>query len=1444
MDEVNEFFDLSRPKQRIILRGPQTNGVQVVDEDFISNLSERRYEGPSTKPNLGSDYATEYQERERTIYMERKPTIDEHDGGIDSLENLTSIGDMSLVADLTEETLTQVYNKYTFHKDVNPNLSINEVKKKILATISAQNVTIIEGPTGCGKTTQVPQWILDDSYEKRKHCNIIVTQPRRIAAISISKRVCQERGWDLGGLVGYQVGLENKTTNDTRLRYVTTGVLLQKLVAAQNMNEYSHIILDEIHERGQDMDFLLLIVRKFLYTNSRSVKVILMSATFNIKDFAQYFAASTPTGYEMSPVISVQKKSPFVVKDFYLNQLDKLGAMPHIKFEDPIISEESYNIVVKLIHAFENIDKNERHVDESQDETDYTRPTVLVFLPGINEIEELHKKLTYTKSRQEIVPESGQYNWTVLPLHSTITSDEQANVFHKAPPGFRKIILSTNIAESSITVPDIKYIIDFCLMKVLVADPYTNFTSLQLCWASKSNCKQRAGRTGRVCDGRVYRLVPDHFYEMLPEDCPPEIKRCPLDRLVLLSKMLKMGTPKSILALAMDPPDLSNIQRTVLTLKEVGGLLKTCNGELTPEDGDITYLGVIMAKLPVDVRISKLIVLGYIYGCLNECIIMGSAMSVKSIFSSPFQERLKAYNTKLTWADGSTSDCLAALNVYQVWHNLRQQQHFKTTRGGERGWAKEAYVQLRALNEMDDLVREMRRRLAREGIEDTMGNMKSSWNRAEKPFILKLLIAGAFYPHYFVQPKNTDDYERDAVKILAGCDPCNTIYLKTEGISNQPLELYTKSLKHSLYDVSDETRVTFDKNSSKIFVSFISCHRQRDQRQQDAIMPGIPGKVVLPVYKAVKMRQLKLPISINVLPQDKAEAAFAALSAKDKEEINYLSARLPDIDDTYIDVVISHIINCGNFWVQHADVSSREELMKVNTGINNQNLTSVSAKKAVQVGELYAAPYEDESTATRYYRAVIKLLLPQDMVWVFYIDYGNYARVRKSTLREIPKNALRDISPLAFECMLSEIAPSVLKDTRGIWSNEANMKFQQLTANKRLIAKVYSVAYGVVSVELLVENQLNVNEYLIQQGLAQCAEEGYQSKLNHDIRESAKTLQMVQIRALNKEQALTSVPNHFEVHSPNPKDCCQRITLKGPFSPLEVSVFNLMLGSKDKTVGIEWNSVNSVLLDTNPQDPYERLLVSACVGQNQSGDRLTLRHTTLMPNIPGLLTIVSLIFCPTMEMRRDSTKTRYTSTLCGLGHDGNGRALFPEHDMLINVDVDLKNEDLEYINHLRHLMNIMLFRQDGQDEPLIDEKLKAMIPSKIREIITKLMLRQRKHREIIPVAQAWKWNSVPVTDIQEPDMPDTMQSSVFPLHSALTLYPVNQDEIKKLAAENQKLYEAVSRNSAISSKRELECTLCGTAPLPLHSLRIHLFSRMHKEKEADLSITNKSTSYE
>nr|XP_008539220.1 PREDICTED: putative ATP-dependent RNA helicase TDRD9 isoform X2 [Equus przewalskii] len=231
---------------------------------------------------------------------------------------------------------------------------------QVISLIESNSVVIIHGATGSGKSTQLPQYILDHYIQRSAYCNIVVTQPRKIGASSIARWISRERAWALGGLVGYQVGLEKIATGDTKLIYMTAGVLLQKLVSAKSLMEFTHVFIDEVHERTEEMDFLLLVVRKLLRTNSRFVKVVLMSATINCKDFADYFAV--PVQNKMNPayVFEVEGK-PHSIEEYYLNDLEHVHhsrLSPHL-LEEPVITKDIYEVAVSLIQMFDDLDMKE-----------------------------------------------------------------------------------------------------------------------------------------------------------------------------------------------------------------------------------------------------------------------------------------------------------------------------------------------------------------------------------------------------------------------------------------------------------------------------------------------------------------------------------------------------------------------------------------------------------------------------------------------------------------------------------------------------------------------------------------------------------------------------------------------------------------------------------------------------------------------------------------------------------------------------------------------------------------------------------------------------------------------------------------------------------------------------------------------------------------------------
>ena len=294
-----------------------------------------------------------------------------------------------------DKDLTQLFD-FRRQKSEVWQLPILDHKEEILNKVATGQVVVLTGPTGCGKSTQVPQFILEEHARECRKVNIVVTQPRKIAASSVAKRVCEERGWRLGGLVGYQVGLDKAHKSpDTRLLYVTTGVLKRMLIAKRQMNEWTHVILDEVHEREEDMDLVLLVCKKLLLTNSRGVKLVVMSATMDSGKFMAYLAAPRlgTAGLEFPQQVAVGRRRGGEVQEYYWDSLATLLPGRYPAAEDgqefdpasPSVRQGAVQVCRVLLERLDKLEAQEREMSGKR-----RRPgAVLVFLPGIHEIQQV-----------------------------------------------------------------------------------------------------------------------------------------------------------------------------------------------------------------------------------------------------------------------------------------------------------------------------------------------------------------------------------------------------------------------------------------------------------------------------------------------------------------------------------------------------------------------------------------------------------------------------------------------------------------------------------------------------------------------------------------------------------------------------------------------------------------------------------------------------------------------------------------------------------------------------------------------------------------------------------------------------------------------------------------------------------------------------------------------
>ncbi|EME42186.1 hypothetical protein DOTSEDRAFT_175071 [Dothistroma septosporum NZE10] len=553
------------------------------------------------------------------------------------------------------------------------NLPMFHFRAAALETIQRNQVTILCGETGCGKSTQLPAFILEHELSHGRPCKIYCTEPRRISAISLAQRVSEEMGehkGDVGSarsLVGYAIRLESHTSVNNRLVYATTGIVLRMLERADGLDEITHLVIDEVHERSIDTDFLLIILQS-LMVKRPDLRVVLMSATVDAQKFSKYLNGA--------PIINVPGRT-FPVEAKYLEDAIELTGHTNEDASTNAVDEGDaddeaqqqgaggqqlqgyskktlntlanydeyridYSLIVKLL---EKIAFQPQYRDFSK--------AVLVFLPGIAEIRQLNDILAGHPKFQK--------GWRLHPLHSTFSSEDQQAAFDIPPQGTRKIVMATNIAETGITIPDVTCVIDIGKHKEMRFDERRQMSRLIQSFIARANAKQRRGRAGRVQQGICFHLFTKYRHDQLMvEQQTPEMLRLSLQDLVMRVKICKLGGIEEALAQALDPPSSRNIRRAIDALIEVGALT---------EREELTSLGTQLAKLPLDAQLGKLILLGSNFGCLDFALTIAATLSSKSPFLSPMHAKKQADTVRLGFKRGD-SDLLTVYNAYSAWRKI------------------------------------------------------------------------------------------------------------------------------------------------------------------------------------------------------------------------------------------------------------------------------------------------------------------------------------------------------------------------------------------------------------------------------------------------------------------------------------------------------------------------------------------------------------------------------------------------------------------------------------------------------------------------------------------------------------------------------------------------------------------------------------------------------
>ncbi|KAI0244562.1 hypothetical protein L0F63_007015 [Massospora cicadina] len=506
-------------------------------------------------------------------------------------------------------------------------------------------VILVVGETGCGKTTQVPQFLVEQAAARNEPCRVVCTQPRRLSAISVAQRVSQELGdagvGAMGSWVGYQIRLASRTSASNLLVFCTLGVLLRRLEEDFEFKGLTHLVIDEIQERSLDSDFLLVLVRRIL-TQSTHLRVVLMSATVDAHAFSTYFGNC--------PVLQVPGRT-FPVQVHHLEAvLQMTGYVPDsVEAQNPLRASAN-NSRARALDLSAPADSTLAREDRTINELivrllrhgDLPEGAILVFLPGVPEIKLLHGQIAAD-------PVLGDPNrFLVLQAHSGVPPDQQAAIFAGCPAPLRKVVLATNVAETGITVPDVTIVIDTGRMKQIQRDPKLQVSQLVEVDVAQANAKQRTGRAGRVRPGVCFRLfTQERFNRMLPYQTP-EMARLPLEELCLRIKQLGLRDIRAFLAQALHPPPQEAVTTSISLLQEVGAL---------DASNELTSLGVHLSRLPVSVHIGKLMIYGVLFRCLDPALTFAAVLSYRSPLSAPIPP---------TFTTGRC-DFLSLYSVYGRW---------------------------------------------------------------------------------------------------------------------------------------------------------------------------------------------------------------------------------------------------------------------------------------------------------------------------------------------------------------------------------------------------------------------------------------------------------------------------------------------------------------------------------------------------------------------------------------------------------------------------------------------------------------------------------------------------------------------------------------------------------------------------------------------------------
>ena len=554
-------------------------------------------------------------------------------------------------------------------------LPVSARRDDIAAAIRDHQVVIVAGETGSGKTTQLPKICLELGRGAGSAGGgklIGHTQPRRIAARSVAERIAEELGTELGDVVGYQVRFTDRTSRASRVKLMTDGILLAELQRDRDLRKYDTIIIDEAHERSLNIDFLLGYLKRLL-PRRPDLKVVITSATIDVERFSAHFAA---------PVVEVSGRT-YPVEVRYRPLLE----LPEDDEEGEPVQRDQTEAILDAVRELSGEGPGD----------------VLVFLPGEREIRDTADAFDALKSQS-----GGAQRLEIVPLYSRLSAADQHRVFSSHPSTVRRVVLATNVAETSLTVPGIRYVVDSGVARISRYSVRTKVQRLPIEPISQASANQRSGRCGRVSEGIAIRLYSEEDFEGRPEFTDPEILRTNLASVILQMASLRLGDIARFPF--VEPPDRRNIKAGTDLLEELGAVTAEATLQRRP-DGErgrtpgprLTAVGKRLARLPIDPRLGRMILEAERLGCVRDVLVIAAALSIQDPRERPVEKRAQADQQHARFTHES-SDFLTWLNL---WRHLKQQQR-ELSSSAFRRMCKREYLNYLRIREWQDYESQLR----------------------------------------------------------------------------------------------------------------------------------------------------------------------------------------------------------------------------------------------------------------------------------------------------------------------------------------------------------------------------------------------------------------------------------------------------------------------------------------------------------------------------------------------------------------------------------------------------------------------------------------------------------------------------------------------------------------------------------------------------------------